>query len=56
MIRAVLSDAYGTLFDLHSVALMAEQFDVQPTATGRLLSDVLSYINLSNRQIANSKE
>jgi 2-haloacid dehalogenase len=34
----------------------AEQLDVQPAATGHLLSDVLSYINRSNPQIANSKE
>jgi len=56
MTRAVLFDAYGTLFDVHSVALMAEQLDVQPAATGRLLCDALSHINRSNPQIANSKE
>ena len=42
MIRAVLFHAYGTLFDVHSVALVAEQLDVQPAATGRLLRDFLT--------------
>lgn len=37
MIRAVLFDAYGTLFDVHSVALMAEQlFPGKGTELSRL--------------------
>ncbi|MFA6314033.1 MAG: haloacid dehalogenase type II [Sterolibacterium sp.] len=34
----------------------AEQLDVQPTATGRLLSDVLAYVKQSNGQTPNLKE
>jgi len=45
-----------TTFWINRAGHPAEQLDTHPTATGRLLSDVLSYIDTSNRSIANSKD
>jgi len=56
MIRAVICDARGTKFDAHSVSPVTEQLDRLPAATRRRPRDVASFVNLSNRRIANSKE
>lgn len=41
--KAVLLDAYGTLFDVYSVKLPFEELGTQPERTGDGLRDVLSF-------------